>query len=54
MQLNPPPGFIHSRIELFEKLKTEYDAKIAGNVNGPTNIRRRRGSLYTTRAWGVK
>jgi len=42
MQLNPPPGFIHSRIELFEKLKTEYDAKIAGNVNGPTNIRKAR------------
>ena len=36
MQLNPLPGFIDSRIELFEKLKTEYDAMIAGNINGPS------------------
>ncbi len=29
-QLNPPPEYLQSRMELFTKLKTEYDAKLAG------------------------
>ena len=29
-QLTPPPSYIQSRIELFDKLKTEYDTMIAG------------------------
>lgn len=30
MQLDPPPSYIQSRIELFDKLKAEYDAMVAG------------------------
>jgi len=30
MQLDPPPSYIQSRIELFDKLKVEYDAMVAG------------------------
>lgn len=31
LQLDPPPSYIQSRIELFDRLKAEYDAMIAGN-----------------------
>ena len=30
LQLDPPPAYLQSRIEMFDKLKTEYDAMIAG------------------------
>lgn len=30
LQLDPPPGYIQSRILLFDKLKAEYDAALAG------------------------
>ncbi len=29
-QLQPPPEYLQSRLELFTKLKAEYDAKVAG------------------------
>jgi len=30
LELDPPPSYIQSRIELFDKLKAEYDAMVAG------------------------
>ena len=30
MQLAPPPDYIAHRVALFEKLKAEYDAVVAG------------------------
>jgi hypothetical protein len=29
-QLDPPPDYLKTRIELFDKLKAEYDAMVAG------------------------
>lgn len=29
-QLDPPPKYLEERIKLFDKLKVEYDAEIAG------------------------
>jgi len=51
MQLNPPPGFIHSRIELFEKLKTEYDAKIAAKDPTPIKVSLSDGKVMDGKAW---
>ena len=30
LQLNPPPDYLKTRVEMFDKLKAEYDAMIAG------------------------
>ena len=32
-QLDPPPGFLGPRVEMFEKLKKEYDEWMAGLLN---------------------
>ena len=37
IQLNPPPAYIQSRIEMFDRLKAEYDAMIA--AKDPTLIK---------------
>lgn len=33
--MTPPPEYIAHRIELFEKLKAEYDAEVAGRCCEP-------------------
>jgi len=32
MQLDPPPEYFQTRIEIFDKLKQEYDAAIEGKL----------------------
>ena len=31
-QLVPPPGFLGPRVEMFERLKRDYDEWVAGNI----------------------
>ena len=31
-QLDPPPEYLKTRIEIFDRLKAEHDAIIAGNI----------------------
>ena len=41
LQLNPPPDFLAPRIQMFERLKAEYDAWVAGKRGGGGEMRER-------------
>jgi len=36
LEMNPPPAFLQSRIELFDRLKKEYDEEIAKKPREPS------------------
>ncbi|XP_048583343.1 threonine--tRNA ligase 1, cytoplasmic isoform X2 [Nematostella vectensis] len=38
LELDPPPSYIQSRIEMFDRLKAEYDAEIAAKEKTPIKI----------------
>ncbi|GKT82809.1 LOW QUALITY PROTEIN: threonyl-tRNA synthetase [Colletotrichum tofieldiae] len=45
LELNPPPDFLQKRIELFDKLKKEYDDEIAKRPREPITITMPDGSV---------
>ena len=51
MQLDPPPGYIQSRIEMFDKLKAEYDAMIAAKEPSPIKVTLPDGKEVDGKSW---
>ncbi|KLU84541.1 threonyl-tRNA synthetase [Magnaporthiopsis poae ATCC 64411] len=51
LELNPPPSFLQDRVELFDRLKKEYDAEIAQKPRDPITITMPDGSVKPGVAW---
>lgn len=50
-ELNPPPGFIEERQQLWDKLKADYDREIAGKVQSPIKISLPDGKVVDGYSW---
>lgn len=50
-QLNPPPDYIQSRIEMFDRLKAEYDAMVAAKEPSPLKVTLLDGKEVEGKAW---
>ncbi|XP_064390346.1 threonine--tRNA ligase 1, cytoplasmic-like [Halichondria panicea] len=51
LELNPPPEYLQSRLEMFTKLKVEYDAKVAGMERTPIKITLPDGKVVDGKSW---
>lgn len=51
LELNPQPQYIADRLEIFHKLKTEFDAAIAAKPRKPITITLADGSIKQGTAW---
>lgn len=51
LELDPPPDYIQSRIELFDKLKLEYDAMIAAKETNPIKVTFPDGKTMEAESW---
>ncbi|XP_070541989.1 threonine--tRNA ligase 1, cytoplasmic-like isoform X2 [Ptychodera flava] len=51
VELNPLPGYIQSRVELFEKLKNEYLEELAAKPKTPIKVTLPDGKVIEGKAW---
>ena len=51
MQLDPPPAYIQSRIEMFDRLKAEYDAMLAAKESSPIKVTLPDGKEVEGKSW---
>lgn len=51
LELDPPPAYLQSRIEMFDRLKTEYDAMVAAKERTPIKVTLPDGKEVEGRAW---
>lgn len=52
LELNPPPEYLASRVELFDQLKKEYEEKVASAYSLPllSSVTKRSSRLHSERA----
>lgn len=50
-ELSPPPSYIADRIQLWDKLKLEYDAEVAAKPRGPISITLPDGKCVPGTSW---
>lgn len=51
MELAPPPGYLQSRIELFDRLKAEADAVLAAKESKPIKVTLPDGNEVAAQSW---
>ena len=51
MQLDPPPAYIQSRIEMFDRLKAKYDAMLAAKESSPIKVTLPDGKEVDGKSW---
>lgn len=51
IELSPPPEFLNSRLELYQKLKKKFDEEIAAKIREPITITLADGSLKQGFSW---
>lgn len=50
-ELKPPPSFIQERLQLWDKLKAQYEADLAAKTPAPINVTLPDGKVVEATAW---